>query len=121
MTNSTETSIVKPKRGRKSKKEIEAAAAESAKTASLEYSSSSKSCHDNTIISIDIEEKNKLSGLSSTLSATLSENFSFDENEIEKNPINAPVDPHDEDPSEYKEGGKVIEFNRNHLPNKWIL
>jgi hypothetical protein len=36
-------------------------------------------------------------------------------------PINAPIDPHDEDPSEYKEGGKVIEFNRNHIPNRWIL
>lgn len=27
----------------------------------------------------------------------------------------------DEDPEEYKEGGKVIEFNPNHIPNKWIL
>lgn len=36
-------------------------------------------------------------------------------------PIEKPIDPHDEDPSEYEEGGKIIEFNRNHLPNKWIL
>jgi len=36
-------------------------------------------------------------------------------------PIERPVDPHDEDPSEYEEGDKIIEFNRNHLPNKWIL
>jgi len=36
-------------------------------------------------------------------------------------PIERPIDPHDEDPSEYEEGGKIIEFNRNHLPNKWIL
>jgi hypothetical protein len=36
-------------------------------------------------------------------------------------PIKAPIDPHDEDPSEYEVGGKIIEFNRNHLPNKWIL
>ena len=28
---------------------------------------------------------------------------------------------YDEDPEEYKEGGKVIEFNANHVPNKWIL
>jgi hypothetical protein len=27
----------------------------------------------------------------------------------------------DEDPEEYKEGGRVIEFNPNHIPNKWIL
>ena len=26
----------------------------------------------------------------------------------------------DEDPEEYKEGGKVIEFNPNHIPNKRI-
>ncbi len=36
-------------------------------------------------------------------------------------PISAPVDPHDEDPTDYEVGGKIIEFNRNHLPNKWIL
>jgi hypothetical protein len=36
-------------------------------------------------------------------------------------PIKAPIDPHDEDPSDYGVGGKIIEFNRNHLPNKWIL
>ena len=27
----------------------------------------------------------------------------------------------DEDPEEYKEGGRVIEFNPNHIPNNWIL
>lgn len=27
----------------------------------------------------------------------------------------------DEDPEEYKDGGNVIEFNPNHLPNKWIV
>jgi hypothetical protein len=26
----------------------------------------------------------------------------------------------DEDPDEYKEGGKVISFNPNHIPNKWV-
>jgi len=36
-------------------------------------------------------------------------------------PIDKPIDPHDEDPSEYKEGGKIIEFNINHVPNSWIL
>ena len=36
-------------------------------------------------------------------------------------PISPPVDPHDEDPTDYEVGGKIIEFNRNHLPNKWIL
>jgi hypothetical protein len=36
-------------------------------------------------------------------------------------PINPPIDPHDEDPVDYEEGGKIIEFNRNHIPNKWIL
>lgn len=32
-----------------------------------------------------------------------------------------PPNSNDEDPEEYKEGGKVIEFNPNHIPNKWIL
>jgi predicted ABC-type ATPase len=27
----------------------------------------------------------------------------------------------DEDPEEFKEGGNIIEFNPNHLPNKWIV
>lgn len=27
----------------------------------------------------------------------------------------------DEDPSEYKDGGNIIEFNPNHLPNKYII
>jgi hypothetical protein len=36
-------------------------------------------------------------------------------------PINKPIDPHDEDPNDYKDGGRVIEFNRNHIPNIWIL
>ena len=27
----------------------------------------------------------------------------------------------DEDPEEYKDGGNIIEFNPNHLPNKWIV
>ena len=35
-------------------------------------------------------------------------------------PINAPIDPIDEDPTEYEKGGK-IEFNANKIPNKWIL
>jgi hypothetical protein len=35
-------------------------------------------------------------------------------------PINKPVDPIDEDPTEYEKGGK-IEFNANKIPNKWIL
>jgi hypothetical protein len=26
----------------------------------------------------------------------------------------------DEDPEEFSEGGNIIEFNPNHLPNKWI-
>jgi hypothetical protein len=26
----------------------------------------------------------------------------------------------DEDPEEYKDGGKVISFNPNHIPNKWV-
>jgi|GEM_PF-4056139 len=34
--------------------------------------------------------------------------------------INQPIDPHDEDPLEYEQGGK-IEFNTNKIPNKWIL
>jgi hypothetical protein len=33
----------------------------------------------------------------------------------------APPDGADEDPSEYKSGGNVIEFNANHIPSKWIL
>jgi len=35
-------------------------------------------------------------------------------------PINKPIDPIDEDPTEYEKGGK-IEFNANKIPNKWIL
>jgi len=35
-------------------------------------------------------------------------------------PIGPPVDPHEADPDEYKQGGK-IEFNPNKIPNKWIL
>lgn len=35
-------------------------------------------------------------------------------------PISKPIDPHDEDPEEFKKGGK-IQFNPNKLPNKWIL
>ena len=35
--------------------------------------------------------------------------------------IGPPAGEYDEDPEEYKEGGKVIEFNANHVPNKWIL
>ena len=27
----------------------------------------------------------------------------------------------DEDPEEFKEGGRIIEFNPNHLPNKWVV
>ena len=27
----------------------------------------------------------------------------------------------DEDPEEFKDGGNIIEFNPNHLPNKWIV
>jgi hypothetical protein len=33
----------------------------------------------------------------------------------------APPDGADEDPEEYKDGGKVIEFNRNHIPSANIL
>jgi len=35
--------------------------------------------------------------------------------------IGPPSDPHDEDPADYKTGGKVIDFNPNKIPNKWIL
>jgi len=35
--------------------------------------------------------------------------------------IGPPSSNFDEDPEEYKEGGRVIEFNANHTPNKWIL
>jgi hypothetical protein len=35
--------------------------------------------------------------------------------------ISPPSSNFDEDPEEYKEGGRVIEFNANHIPNKWIL
>jgi hypothetical protein len=35
--------------------------------------------------------------------------------------IGPPSSNFDEDPEEYKEGGRVIEFNANHIPNKWIL
>lgn len=31
-----------------------------------------------------------------------------------------PPEGADEDPDEYKEGGKVISFNPNHIPNKWV-
>ena len=27
----------------------------------------------------------------------------------------------DEDPEEFKDGGRVIEFNPNHIPNKWVV
>jgi hypothetical protein len=27
----------------------------------------------------------------------------------------------DEDPEEYKDGGRIIEFNPNHIPNKWVV
>jgi hypothetical protein len=27
----------------------------------------------------------------------------------------------DEDPEEFKEGGRIIEFNPNHIPNKWVV
>lgn len=36
-------------------------------------------------------------------------------------PIGPPIDPHDEDPEEYKAGGNIIDFNPNHIPNKWIV
>jgi len=35
-------------------------------------------------------------------------------------PIGPPID-YDEDPKEYKEGGRVIDFNPNHVPSKKIL
>ena len=35
-------------------------------------------------------------------------------------PISPPNGANDEDPEEYSKGGK-IEFNANHIPNKWIL
>jgi len=36
-------------------------------------------------------------------------------------PIGPPQDPHDEDPQDYEDGGTVIEFNPNHIPNKWVV
>lgn len=36
-------------------------------------------------------------------------------------PIKNPNGSDDEDPEEYKEGGRIINFNPNHLPNKRIL
>ena len=36
-------------------------------------------------------------------------------------PIKNPNGGDDEDPEEYKEGGRIIDFNPNHLPNKRIL
>ena len=36
-------------------------------------------------------------------------------------PIHKPTDPHDEDPLEEYKGGGNIDFNVNHVPNKWIL
>lgn len=36
-------------------------------------------------------------------------------------PIEPPTDAFDEDPSEDYENGGKIEFNANHIPNKWIL
>jgi predicted ABC-type ATPase len=36
-------------------------------------------------------------------------------------PISNPNSNNDEDPEEYREGGKIIEFNPNHLPNRRIL
>jgi predicted ABC-type ATPase len=35
-------------------------------------------------------------------------------------PILPPDGATDEDPEEFKDGGNVIDFNPNHLPNKWI-
>ena len=35
-------------------------------------------------------------------------------------PIGPPAGA-DEDPEEYKDGGNIIEFNPNHVPNKWIV
>lgn len=32
-----------------------------------------------------------------------------------------PIGPPDQDTSEYGAGGSIPEFNRNHIPNKWIL
>ena len=36
-------------------------------------------------------------------------------------PILPPAGAVDTDPEEYKEGGNIIKFNPNHIPNKWIL
>ena len=36
-------------------------------------------------------------------------------------PIKNPNGGSDEDPEEYKDGGRIIDFNPNHLPNKRIL
>jgi hypothetical protein len=36
-------------------------------------------------------------------------------------PILPPAGATDTDPEEYKEGGNIIKFNPNHIPNKWIL
>jgi len=36
-------------------------------------------------------------------------------------PIKNPNGSNDEDPEEYKDGGRIINFNPNHLPNKRIL
>ena len=36
-------------------------------------------------------------------------------------PIEKPIDPHDEDPSEEYERGGTIDFNANHVPNRWII
>jgi hypothetical protein len=36
-------------------------------------------------------------------------------------PIHKPTDPHDEDPLEEYKGGGNIDFNVNHVPNKWII
>ena len=36
-------------------------------------------------------------------------------------PINNPNGGDDEDPEEYRDGGRIIDFNPNHLPNKRIL
>ena len=35
-------------------------------------------------------------------------------------PIGPPMGA-DEDPEEFKDGGRVIEFNPNHIPNKWVV
>jgi Protein of unknown function (DUF1566) len=38
-------------------------------------------------------------------------------------PIGPPsgAETSDEDPEEFKDGGKIIEFNPNHIPNKWVV